>query len=153
MCNKFLKLGHIAYKKPSYALRMIMSEIGLHSFSTCIQLIISSFLCTRKDWQCLVRIIKSWITRNRIFLIVFFTNCKFWSYKRFLQKLHRWIWAFCSHIDLCSSSTFATWNEPAIFYNRRAQALFYVLHANLHLFWCSIHVHRCRIRTRYKTNT
>ena len=21
--------------------------------------------------------------------------------KQFLQKLHRWIWAFCSHIDLC----------------------------------------------------
>ena len=96
---------------------------------------------------------KSWITRNRIFLIVFFINCKFWSYKRFLQKLHRWIWAFCSHIDLCSSSSFATWNEPAIFYNRRAQTLFHLLHANLCLLWCSIHVYRCRIRTRYTTNT
>ena len=56
---------------------MIISEIGLHSFSTYIQLIISSSLCTRKDWQCLVRIIKSWITRNRIFLIVFLQIANF----------------------------------------------------------------------------
>ena len=47
------------------------------------------------------------------------------------------------------SSTFSTWNEPAIFYNRRAHAFFHVLHANLRLFWCSIHVYRCRIRTRF----
>ena len=73
MCNKFLKLEH---KKSSYALRMIMSEIGLHSFSTYIQIILSSYLCTRKDWQCHYK-------------------------KRFLQKLHRWICAFCSHIDPC----------------------------------------------------
>ena len=33
MCNKFLKLEHIAHKKSSYALHMIMSEVGLHSFS------------------------------------------------------------------------------------------------------------------------
>ena len=79
MCNKFFKLEHTAHKKSSYALRMIMSEIGLHSFSAYIQLILSSSLCTRKDWQCLVRIIKAWITRNRIFLIVFFTDCKFLS--------------------------------------------------------------------------
>ena len=49
MYNKFFKLEHIAHKKSNYALRMIMSEIGLHSFSTYIQLIISSALCTRKD--------------------------------------------------------------------------------------------------------
>ena len=59
MCNKFLKLEHIAHKKSSYALRMIRSEIGVHSFSTYIQLILSSSLCTRKDWQCLVSIIAS----------------------------------------------------------------------------------------------
>ena len=76
MCDKFLKLEHIAHKKSSYALRMIMSEIGLHSFSTYIQLSLSSSLCTRKDWHCLVRIIKPWITRNRIILVIFFTNCK-----------------------------------------------------------------------------
>ena len=57
MCNKFLKLEHITHKKSSCALRMVMSEIGLHSFSTYIQLILSSSLCTRKDWQCLVRVI------------------------------------------------------------------------------------------------
>ena len=34
MCDKFLKLEHIAHKKSSYAVRMIMSEIGLHSVST-----------------------------------------------------------------------------------------------------------------------
>ena len=28
MCNKFLKLEHIAHKKSSYALRMIMSEMA-----------------------------------------------------------------------------------------------------------------------------
>ena len=77
MCNKFLKLEHIAHKKSSYALRMIMSETGLHSFLTYIEFILSSSLCMKKDWQCLVRIIKSWITRNHIFLIVFFTDCKF----------------------------------------------------------------------------
>ena len=48
--------------------------------------------------------------------------------------------------------TFSTWNEPAIFYNRRVYALFHVLHVNLRLFWCSNHVYRCRIRIRYKTN-
>ena len=42
MYNKFLKLEHIAHKKSSYALRMIMSEISLHSFSTYIQLVLSS---------------------------------------------------------------------------------------------------------------
>ena len=77
MCNKLVKLEYIAHNKSSYALRMIMSEIVLHSFSTCIQLILSSSFCMRKDWQCLVRIIKLWITRERIFLIVFFINCKF----------------------------------------------------------------------------
>ena len=38
MCNKFLNLEHIAHKKSSYALRMIMSEIGLHSFLTYIRI-------------------------------------------------------------------------------------------------------------------
>ena len=76
MCNKFLKLEHTA--KSSYALRMIMSEIGLHCFLTYIQLILSSSLCTRKDLAMSCENNKiSWITRNRIFLIVFFTNCKF----------------------------------------------------------------------------
>ena len=58
MCNKFSKLEHIAHKKSSYALHIIMSETGLHSFLTYIQLILPSSLCTKKDWQCLVRIIK-----------------------------------------------------------------------------------------------
>ena len=40
MCNKFLKLEHIAHKKLSYALRMIMSEIGLRIFST--------YICSRR---------------------------------------------------------------------------------------------------------
>ena len=43
---------------------------------------------------------------------------------------------FYSYRSVCSSSTFSTWNEPAIFYNRRAHVLFHVLHANLRLFWC-----------------
>ena len=46
MCNKFLKLEHIAHKKSSYAQRLIMSETGLHSCSTCIQRILSNF-CAR----------------------------------------------------------------------------------------------------------
>ena len=58
-----------------------------------------------------------------------------------------------SYWSVCSSATFSTWNEPAIFYNHRAHALFHVLHANLRWFWCSMHVYRCRIRTTYKTNT
>ena len=97
MCNKFLKLEHIAHKKSSYALRMILSETGLHSFSTYIQLILSSSLGMRKDWQCLVRIIKSGITRNRIFLIVSLQIANFDHKHDFCI----WIWAFCSHIDLC----------------------------------------------------
>ena len=36
MHNKFLKLDYIVHKKSSYALRMIMSGTGLHSFSTYI---------------------------------------------------------------------------------------------------------------------
>ena len=31
--------------------------------------------------------------------------------------------------------------------------LVHVLHTNLRLFWCSIHVYRCQIHTRYKTKT
>ena len=41
---------------------------------------------------------------------------------------------------MCSSSTFSTWNEPAIFYNRRVHVLFHVLHANFGVRFMSIGV-------------
>ena len=102
-----------------------MPEISLHSFSTYIHLILSSSLCTRKDWQCLVGIIKAWITINRIF------NCFLYKWQSLIIKT---IFAKTATVDLgflqsywslYSSSTFSTWNEPAIFYNR------HVFHANL----------------------
>ena len=56
--------------------------------------------------------------------------------KRFLQKLYRWIWAFGSYIDLCIGQR----NEPAIFCNNHAHALFHILHAYLRFFCWSMSI-------------
>ena len=81
-------------------------------------------------------------------------KCIFFILKTIFAKTASGHFGFLySYWSVYSSSTFSTWIEPAIFYNRRAHGLFHVLHANLRLFWCSIHVYTCRMHTRYKTNT
>ena len=77
-------------------IRMITSEIGLHSFLTYIQLNLSSQSSVHEDH---VRIIKQSINSDNDFN-VFLIYPNLIIIKRFLQKLHRCIWAFCSNIDL-----------------------------------------------------
>ena len=49
-----------------------------------------------------MRIIKPNIHIDNIsFFNIFTINSNFDFEKRFLQEVHRWIWAFCSNIDLC----------------------------------------------------
>ena len=48
-------------------IRMITSEIGLHSFLTYIQLNLSSSLCKRKEWHNHMRIIVQSINRDNDF--------------------------------------------------------------------------------------
>ena len=62
----------------------VICKADVGNESTYMQLL-SSSLCTRKDWQCFVRIIKSWINSNRIFLFVFYTNSKF-DHKNYFGK-------------------------------------------------------------------
>ena len=67
-CNKHLNIEKTVCKKSIYALRMITSDIALHNFLKYIQLNLSSSLCSRKDWQNHVRIIKPCIIRNHMLL-------------------------------------------------------------------------------------
>ena len=128
---------------------MIMSEIGLHSFSTYIITFVHE---ERLAMSCENNKIMDH-QKSHLFS-GFLYKLQILMIRTILQKLHRYILAFCSHIDLCIVHLhFSTWMEPAIIYNRRAHTLFHVLHANLCLFWCSIPVYRCRMRTRYETNT
>ena len=101
MGNNFLKLEHIhvAHKKSSYTLRMIMSVTRLHSFSTYMQLILSSSLCARKDWLCLVRIMVSWITRNRFNCFLYKLQILIKKKKR--KKKKKKIFAKIASVDLC----------------------------------------------------
>ena len=56
------------------------------------------------------------------------------------------------YIELCVH--FLRGMKPAIFCNHHAHAFFpHILHAYVHLFWCSIGVSRCRFHTRYKMKT
>ena len=87
-------------------------------------------------------------------------NAIFYYKKRFLQKLHRWISAFCSHIDLCvvhlhvyflhgmnlQFSTIAVRMHFFMFYMR--------ICANFGVRFLSIGVDFVlHVGTRYKTNT
>ena len=77
MCNKFLKLEYTAHKKSSYALCMIMSEIGLHSFSTYIQLSYLIVIFVHEVRQAISCENNKIMDHQTLHLFVFFTNCKF----------------------------------------------------------------------------
>ena len=66
----------------------------------------------------------------------------------FAKKLHRWIWEFCSHIDMCMVH---------LNFLRRMNLQFSTIAVRMHCFKfymricacfdsCSIHVYRCRFR-------
>ena len=67
----------------------------------------------------------------------------------FLQKLHRWIWAFCSHIGLCTVHLHFLRGMNLQFSTIALQFLCFTCEFALILVFDSIY--RSRIRTRYKT--
>ena len=103
MSNKFLKLEHIAHKKSSYTLRMILSEIGLHSFSTYTHFILSSIIIVVHEERLAMSCENNKIMdhQNSHLFNCFLYKLQILIIKTIFEKLHLWIWAFCSHIDLC----------------------------------------------------